>query len=69
MHNNSLISRTKCLTSAFFLRLSSSHWDSYLSGGLDSLPYAEEADDPDDQQTQGQVPFHWTQVVYAGADG
>lgn len=42
---------------------------SYLSSGLDSLPNAEEADDPDHQQTQRQVPFHRTQVVDAGADG
>lgn len=36
---------------------------SYLSGGLDPLPDAEEADDPDQQQTQSQVPFNGADVI------
>ncbi len=40
----------------------------YLASGLDSLPDAEKADDPDEQQTQSQVPFDWTYVLYATAD-
>lgn len=43
--------------------------ESYLSRRLDSLPDTEEADDPDEQQTQGEVPLHRTQVVDPGADG
>lgn len=36
---------------------------SYLSGGLDPLPDAEEADDPNQQQTQSQVPFNGADVI------
>lgn len=41
---------------------------SYLSGGLDPLPDAEEADDPDQQQTQSQVPFDGADVIDTLAD-
>lgn len=42
--------------------------ESYLAGGLHSLPDAEKADDPDKQQAQSQVPFNGADVVYAAAD-
>lgn len=41
---------------------------SHLAGGLHSLPDAEEADDPDEQQTQSQVPLHGADVLDAAGD-
>lgn len=37
--------------------------DAHLSGGLDSLPDTEVADEPDDAKTQSQLPADWTQLV------
>ncbi len=38
-------------------------FSAHLSGGLDSLPDTEVTDEPDDGQTQSQLPADWTQLV------
>ena len=40
----------------------------HLSGGFDSLPDAEKADDPDPQQTEGQVPLDLPDLIDATGD-
>lgn len=42
--------------------------NTHLSCGFGSLPDAEVADDPGDEQTQGQVPVQRTHVVNAGGN-
>lgn len=38
-------------------------FSAHLSGGLDSFPNTEVTDEPDDGQTQSQLPADWTQLV------
>lgn len=40
----------------------------HFSGGFDSLPDAEEADHPDPQQTEGQVPLDLPNLINATGD-